>query len=294
MKISTNTSFAGKLPLTVDERIAIVKEAGFDCYDLSFFTPAILEEFKEDVDYREHARKIRAYADSIGIECNQAHAPFNGIYGVPDSELGFSALVRCMEVSSLLGAKIIVIHPLQHLNYAENAARLYEMNLIFYRKLLPYAERFGIKIATENMWQCNCGANVPTDSVCSRSSEFCRLVDELNSPYLVGCLDIGHVSLMGADIPAFIRAMGQKRLQALHVHDTDFIHDDHTLPYLRRIDFSAVTKALGEIDYQGELTFEAANFFARFPRELYLPAARLMCETGRYLAREIDKSRPIV
>ena len=114
----------------------------------------------------------------------------------------------------------------------------------------------------------------------------------MDSPWLVGCLDIGHVSLMRADIYDFIRNMGQKRLQALHIHDTDFVKDLHTLPFTQKIDYQPILKALGEIGYQGDVTFEANGFFGGFPDALLLPAARLMAETGKYLAKQIKKNSP--
>ena len=141
------------------------------------------------------------------------------------------------------------------------------------------------------MWQRNCGAKVPTDSVCSRSEEFVKLLDEIDSPYLVGCLDIGHVSLMGADIPAFIKALGNKRLQALHVHDTDFVSDLHTCPHYGKIDFESVAKALGEIDYKGDFTLEAWGFTKPLPDEAIPSAARLLHDVSRGLMAIIEASR---
>ena len=113
----------------------------------------------------------------------------------------------------------------------------------------------------------------------------------MGSPYLIGCLDIGHVSLMGADIPKFIHDMGAKRIQALHIHDTDFVNDSHTLPYLEKIDFVSVAKALGEIGYTGDFTFEIPYFFAKFPAELQLSALKLACDTGKYLASILEEAK---
>ena len=165
MRVSTNTIASLQMPLR--DKVKLLAEAGFDCYDISLFSGYDQRELDGD-DYREKAQALRKYADSIGIACNQAHAPFGGIYGTPDNEEGFAAVVRSMEIAAILGASIIVVHPCQHLNYAESREELFAINLDYYKRLIPYAERFGIKIATENMWQNNCGARVPTDSVCSR------------------------------------------------------------------------------------------------------------------------------
>lgn len=273
--------------------VKVLKQAGFNTYDLKLYENVnYCAEFLASENYRENALNFKAYADSLRLTCNQAHAPY------PSSDEDktktgeiFDLIVRSMEVASILGAKIIVVHPMQHLNYAENQRELFSLNLEFYKSLIPYSEKFGIKIATENMWQLNLPTKIPTDSVCSRSWEFCELIDAIDSDYLVGCLDIGHASLMNADIPDFIRKMGNKRLLALHIHDTDLKSDSHTLPFTQKIDFEPILKALGEIDYKGDVTFEAGHFFKRFPDELLLSAARLLCDTGNYLADKIDSFR---
>ena len=137
------------------------------------------------------------------------------------------------------------------------------------------------------MWQCNNGSRMPSDSVCSRAWEFCELIDTVDSPWLVGCLDIGHASLMGANIPLFIKTMGANRLQALHIHDTDFVHDSHTMPFIQKIDFHPIMLALKGVGYRGDITFEAGTFFQNFPDELLLDAAKLMCSVGKYFASHI-------
>jgi len=268
--------------------VKVLKEAGFDCYDCTFCGPT--EERKQlfsSQNYLESARKLRKYADELGIRCNQAHAQFPSSRGTDADAAIFQNVVENMEAASILGAEIIVVHPMQHLNYAEHQRELFALNVDFYKRLIPYAQRFGIKVATENMWQTNNGSRVPSDSVCSRAWEFCELIDAVDSPWLVGCLDIGHVSLMGADIPAFIRTMGAKRLQALHLHDTDLQHDSHTLPYTLKVNYDEVIQALHEIGYQGDITFEAGNFFRNFPEALLPSAAKLMADVGKYFASVI-------
>ena len=294
MKISIQSWVSGcTLPLR--ERLRLFKNAGFDTYDASVY-----EEIKEGgaffgADYLAKAHAFRAYADELGIACNQAHAPFGArsIYNNPDNAEALEDFRLSMEISAVLGASAIVIHPTKPkpIRFVEDPELSFAENIRFYRKLIPYAKQYGIKIAIENMWEYSNGAHVPGDSMCSRAKDFCRLLDELDSEHVVGCLDIGHVQLVAADIPTFIRTMGNKRLRALHVHDVDGVHDIHTLPYLSKVDYGAVCRALGEIGYEGDLTFEACGFFARFPEKLLPAAMRFMYETGVHLVREIDRAR---
>lgn len=275
----------------IDRAITFLADAGFDAYDFSCIKMNDPTYFMNQENWRDEIRRYKDVADRAGIVCNQAHAPFPSSVGDAEkNEIIFEQIVRSMEGAAILGAKCIVVHPKQHLCYAEHAAELKEMNLEFYSRLIPYAEKFGIKIATENMWQWNKHAKHPIDSTCSRAPEFCEYIDMINSPYLVGCLDIGHVFLTGADLGDFIRTMGKDRLQALHVHDNDFLHDSHTLPYLLNIDFAEMTTALREIGYEGDLTFEANAFYRNIPDALLPAAARYMCEVGKYLASQIQNA----
>ena len=158
------------------------------------------------------------------------------------------------------------------------------MNVAFYRQLVPYCEKFGIKAACENMWQENPVAGRIIDSTCSRPGEFCEYIDEVGSPWVVGCLDVGHTALTDEDLGGFVRAMGPQRLQALHVHDNDFLEDSHTMPFTCKIDFSALAAALKGIGYKGDFTLEADHFLEKFPLPLVPDALALLYKAGRFLA----------
>ena len=56
--------------------IKLLKESGFTAYDFSMFSGSLADEILLSDDYLARAREFRAYADSIGIPCNQTHAPF--------------------------------------------------------------------------------------------------------------------------------------------------------------------------------------------------------------------------
>lgn len=110
-----------------------------------------------------------------------------------------------------------------------------------------------------------------------------RYVDELNSEWIVACLDIGHAVLVREQPDEFIRKLGNKRLKCLHVHDVDGTEDLHTFPYFGITDWDAVMKALADIDYSGDFTFESSLFFDNKPAELYPQYAKLLAATGKHL-----------
>ena len=290
MLISTNTQDLCSR-FGDSQTIRMIAEAGFTAFDMSFFARDDLFAMKKE-DFLAHFRTLRAVADDAGIVCNQAHAPFSSSKGdLEFDERRFGEILLSMEAASVLGAKNIIVHPKQHLEYALNADTLKKMNIEFYSRLIPYAEKFGICICAENMWQQDKHTRRIVDSTCSRAEEFCDYIDSIGSEFLVGCLDIGHVPLSGENEVRIIRKLGNKRLKALHVHDTDGVSDLHTLPFLSKIDMNEVMTTLGEIGYEGDLTFEAENFFRRMPDELIPAALHFMYETGLYLASVIEKNR---
>lgn len=277
----------------LEETLVLLHNAGFDAYDVTLYgkTSRIFNEYFADDDYVEKANKLRAFSDNIGIVCNQSHAPFFSGQKIEVGSVEFYTVVKTMEVASILGAENIVIHPLKHLDYAENSKLLKEENLRFYGNLIPYAEKYGIRILIENMWERNKFTKNITYSVCSTPEEFCEYIDMFDSPYLKACLDIGHAALVGIEVGHFIKTLGKNRLFGLHVHDNDFISDLHTMPFTSNINFHSITDALGEIDYVGDITFESVDYLKKFPDELVPSAARHMCEVGKYLAEQTYRKK---
>lgn len=290
MLVSTSTSL--NYAIGNARNIELLKKAGFTAYDIALFgshRDVIAPEFLGD-DYLEKAHQLREFADNLGIPCNQAHAPFGSQYGdaTKDTDL-FKLTVRSMEVASILGAKGIVIHPMQFLFYPYYIKELKQINYRFYSDLLPYAEKYNIIIYTENMWNEQRINKHIIPSTCAWAEEFCEYIDMMKSPYMKGCLDIGHTVLTGEDMTRIITMMGPDRLAALHIHDVSPTQDSHTLPFTRAVDFEEMITALKTIGYKGDITFESGEFERRFPKELYLSALRLTADVGHYFKNRIEE-----
>ena len=272
------------------ESIRMLAENGFDAYDMPFFAMADNPEHPLNTeDYISYIYDLKETAKKSGIVCNQAHAPFHSSNGDPEfDEYRFRQIVRSMECAAVLGAKTIVVHPKQHLYYGNHKNELAEINIAFYQSLIPYCEKYGIKVAVENMYQTENGLDdgriVP--STCANPKEFCEYVDVVRSEWIVACLDIGHSVLTGNKLDDTVLALGN-RLQALHVHDVDDVHDNHALPYMCNIDFQKLIDSLKKIHYQGDMTFEPCGYFWELPRKLVPSGICLMRDIGRYLVSQI-------
>lgn len=277
MEISTQTS---PFNLYGDNKaiVKLLKDNGFTAYDMSMYSHEKNEHAMIDFDdYKERAAELRKYADSIGIKCNQSHAPF------PSAKKGneeynkyiFPYLIRAIEVSGILGATTCVIHPCNDYTAEENAQ--------LYASLREYAEKSGVKICTENMFNWDRENNRPCFAACATAKDFCDHLALLDEKNFGACLDLGHGEIMGDIVSTveLIRALGD-RLIALHIHDNDKRFDLHNLPYTGKVDYKAILAALKEIGYKGDITFESGNSIHRLPVELYPAGARFMAEMGKY------------
>ena len=146
MKLILNTSHLPERVGGMKQTVDLLAEAGFDGID---FSAAANEEFyTEGAHPDDYYTELRAYAESKGLAFLQAHAPHGSSFAEEErTEKRFFEIVTSMKNAALLGVENIVVHPCQHLTFWEEGApeRLFEINMAFYRRLLPYAEEYGIR-----------------------------------------------------------------------------------------------------------------------------------------------------
>ena len=257
MKISTEINSIAK-HVGEHKAIELCAKAGFDGWDFSMFQMGIYDWHLKMLlpskhplrgkNYLQFARELRKVGEDNGIRCNQSHAPFP----VTCKEIR-NLLPRALECTAEAGGEICIIHP--------DNNKTPEQNAEMYWELLPLAKEYGVKIATENMWNWDNATGYSSFAACATSESFCKHLEAVNDDSFVACLDIGHAEMQGSGSGAanMIRALGAK-LQALHLHDNDRHHDSHQIPFSMKIDFDAVMGALREIGYTGWLTLEADQY----------------------------------
>lgn len=288
MLLSTQTEIAvSRLGLL--DGVKLLMDAGYPALDLTMYSN--MEQHVLAPDMKSVALQLRALADSRGVVFNQAHAPFGGGYENYTKNL-VPLMPRVFEFASYIGAKQVIVHPLQKGRYYGNEAELFEMNCEFYKSLAPIAEHTGVKIAIENMWQRHPVTGRICDDVCADPKELAAYYDAQGRPDLFTvCLDIGHVTLCGREPEDAIRTIGHDRLGALHVHDTDYVNDSHTLPGIGAVNWDSVCKALADVDYKGEFTFEADAFLGNYDIDFLSTATKFMYDCGRHLVSRIERYR---
>lgn len=267
--------------------IRILKQAGYDAIDFSMFGNLCKPDHPlSQAGYLDYARQLRQIADDVGIIFNQAHAPFPSFKSDDSAynEKVFSDILRSLEISAVLGASIVVVHPF----YLPDPKEKKDRNLDFFCRLQPYCASPGVKIALENMWIYDETKTKIVPAVCGTGESFAEYLDELDSRYFTACLDLGHCGLVGENAADMIRILGPRRLLSLHVHDNDFLHDTHTVPFLGQMDWQSITEVLADIHYAGDFTLEADNFLIGFPDAFLERAVRFMHDIGRHLIDMIE------
>ncbi len=288
MRISIETHIFGP---SVDHKDAVrmIKEAGFDCYDLSFTRNIAPEYDMLGEDYRERAMALREYADSIGIVCNQSHAPFKLRYEdgfSPDNEK-YQRVLRSIECAAIAGAEAIVVHRV----VVPDGVDVFEYNRKYYLSLLPYAEKFGIKIAVENLFDFDPVTEEIGGGFLADPKEHAEFVRSLGSPQFIICLDIGHSALTGWAPEDAVAGQDPALCRAIHVHDNDFVGDRHVFPMSGLFNWDAICEAFAKMGYEGDMTLEVIRPLSIAGPELMPDSLRYAAAVARELVRKIESYR---
>ena len=303
MRLSTTTGEIEKRYGYI-EAVKMIAEAGFDAYDID--TSKIHVSPDSPIlrdDYVDYVQRLKGIADEKGIVCNQAHAPFPTQLNGNDeyNKKTFDLIIRSMECASILGAEIIVVHPIKNSSSShanafsyepfESKGELYAENIRFFKGLIPYCEKYNIKIAVENMWERHpLHRDTLIPAILGFAEEHARFIQDVGSEWIVACLDIGHSLICGEKPQEAIKFLGSD-LKSLHVHDCNGYEDSHALPYSMSADWGAILQALADTKYDGDFTFEADNFLKNYPDGLLPDALRYMCTVGRYMVEQIVQAR---
>jgi len=262
-----------------EKGLKMIKDAGFDGVDYTFFSPSGLKLLGDD--YIERASVTKSLLQRYNLVCNQAHAPFlfryeHGCWEKTDLWLG---MLRSIEYAAFLGAKHIVVHPVK----VPPEEDFNQYNLRYLNSFATTAKRFGIRIAVEN------GGDL------LRIRSLLRMLDP---DVFVCCVDTGHANApkQGRFPQDSIAAVPKGMLQALHINDNRGLYDGasdiHFIPYLGTIDWDAVLRALAQQEYSGDFTLEIVGFLLDYLPQEVLPEALVLAHAiGRLMIQKYNEIR---
>jgi L-ribulose-5-phosphate 3-epimerase len=158
-------------------------------------------------------------------------------------ERGIAAIRQEFEDCKAYGGTTVLVVPAvvsKRVGYRDAYKRSQE-NI---RKLIPDAEKHGIKIAIEEVW----------NKFLLSPVEFARYIDEFESPWVGAYFDVGNVVEYGFP-QEWIRELG-KRILKIHIKEYAKAKRFNYSLGDGEIDWAAVRNALAEVGYGGWITAE--------------------------------------
>ena len=258
-----------------EKAFEMIKQAGFSGVDYSFNALGNGSAIELD-NCVEKAQQVKNLLDKHKLTCDSAHAPFVFKYG--DSmcleNKNFLDMVRSIEFSSIIGAKTIVIHSIP----VPEDVDFFEYNKNYYKAYEPYAEKFGIQVAVENLVNSKFSSpQVLSEFVKSLGKNFCA------------CIDVGHAEIIGVPADEFISGMEKGLIKCVHLHDNDKTTDGHLVPYQGLINWDNVIKALADYGFTGNVNLEIIHCFDKLPLDLYQSLLNYSALVGKHLEKNINE-----
>ncbi len=190
---------------------------------------------------REHVERLFAFKGKISF-----HGVFQDvIVHSSDKKIAESSKERVLDslkAAKTLKATQVVFHgnfnPLVRDNYFRK--NWVERNLDFWREVL---EKYDVTILLENTWE-------PTPDM------FKELLDELRSPRLKVCVDVGHLNVYSKmPFREWADALGDK-ISYVHISDNYGEKDEHLEVGQGKIDWQEFTKVIEEYQISPEKVLE--------------------------------------
>lgn len=264
------------------ESMRLCKKSGFSVLDFNMCAMLNRRTELNGDDWIKNAEQIRNEAEKLGITFSQSHPPYRPFKGAHfksrEEEEHFDELTRrAIHVSSILGVKWAVMHPVTETDKAEyNLQADLAANHEDFDKVVEQAAKENVGIAFENMCDKDNRRRFG-----STAEELLALVDSYKGAPVGVCWDTGHANRVYTDQIPPIEKLG-RHIKALHIDDNFGEDDLHLLPFLGTVPWERVMKTLSKIGYEGDLVYEI-KINNHMPEDLKILSARFSIEVGNYL-----------
>ena len=229
------------------------------------FGTSILEKFQaakaagfDGVEVYSHLNReeVLQAARQTGLVIPSVCGSLHGKYSLSDPDpkvrtLGVEALKVTLEDAKIYGADTILLVP-GRVNESVSYDKCWDLSITEIRKVLPLAEKLGVTIAIENVW----------NNFLLSPLEAARYIDQFNSPFVRGYFDCGNVLVIGWP-EQWIRILGN-RIARIHIKEYSRKIADKQGKWagfgvaLQEGDnnWPVIVKALDDIGYHGWATIE--------------------------------------
>jgi L-ribulose-5-phosphate 3-epimerase len=253
----------GKKPIF--EAMKEAKKLGFDAIELCIASHGVLT----DKTTKEECQAIVAEAKRVGVKISSvasgeswSKSPTSNDAKVRKTIIEFTK--KALQITKWLGTDAYLFVPGAVDVFFLPDAEVIPYDVCYKRavdavaKLVPTAEKLGVTVAIENVW----------NKFLLSPLEMRSFIDSFQSKLVGAYFDIGNVLLTGFP-EQWIKILG-KRIKRVHIKDfkksfgtaegfVDLLEGD--------VDFKAVKKALTEIEYNGFVTAEMIPYSSGRPEK---------------------------
>ena len=248
---------AGTTPL---EKLTLAKKLGIEGVEVDSPSGLNKEEAKKAAE--QTGVKIHGVIDSVH---------WRDTLSSPDEAIrakGLKALISGIEDAKFFGADTLLLVP-GVVNKDATYEQCYERSQIEVKKALPIAEKLGIKICIETVW----------NNFITKPEQLVQYIDDFKSPFVGAYFDCSNMVKYGVSSADWIRKLGKRMVKF------DFKGYSKTKEWCAigegDENWPEVLKALGEIGYNGWATSEVGgggekeltDIVARMRKVLDLPSA---------------------
>lgn len=290
-----------------DASMALAVKCGIEAIDYNIDHVINPAEYRKGVKYPQCDLPVEEFikcytglkeaSEKYGVVISQMHAPFPTWFEGDAEATDYLLMVveKVCAVCQYVGCPAVVVHPYE----SGEPEKDFAINLEMYRRLMPAARKYGVKICLENTFKVFNGRIIEGSS--TNAEYICKLMDTLNGEAgeeLFGfCFDVGHANITGKNIRQYLNTLG-KRLTLLHIHDNNGKGDMHLIPYTQTsdiwggnlaTDWEGFIAGLRDIGYVGALSFETFNAGRKFPKEVEGEMLALISALGRYFRKRITE-----
>lgn len=246
---------------TVTETVEHLAKCGFTHMDVSFFTRFKPGSIYFTDEYLKIIDEYRAAFEKFGVTPVQAHEPAGNSMGDDGGDFYFRKTPRSIEMAAKIGCPSITLH-VGNPSQALPREQFVERQIGVFKKLVPYAEKYGIELLVENI-----GYAYPEESYfVTTADDLLTIIDGVGSPLVRANWDVGHANCNGLDQYSEITRLGSK-LGGVHLHDNSgfttvrqygkkISGDMHTAPLCYSVDYDAIMRGLIDAGYKGTFNFE--------------------------------------